>query len=178
MQIVHETGHVLLGSLTGGQVIAVDLHPLRISQTVVRPNPHPVAEVWGGPLVGCLVPVLLWRAFRLREEWPAACLRFFAGFCLIANGSYLGAAIWMPVGDAHELVQLGTSRWLLGLFGLITIPAGLWLWNGLWPRLRPASVRNTSILLTILATTILVEVNCAMSHDGSPASAAGASVDE
>jgi hypothetical protein len=60
-------------------------------------------------------------------------LRFFAGFCLIANGCYIGAGSFTHVGDAGEMLKHGSARWHLWLFTALTAPAGLWLWNGLGP---------------------------------------------
>ena len=57
-------------------------------------------------------------------------MRFFAGFGLVANGAYIGAGIVMPVGDSVEMIRLGSPPWLLGAFGVATLPVGLWLWNG------------------------------------------------
>jgi hypothetical protein len=64
----------------------------------------------------------------------AAWVRFFAGFCLIANGCYLGYGVIEPIGDAEELLRHGTPLWILGLFGVITIPMGFRLWHGLGPK--------------------------------------------
>ena len=90
MQIVHEAGHVLVARLTGGEVVKVALHPLIVSRTDLGLNPHPLAVVWGGPLFGSLFPLLLFGlAAALR--WAGVYLfRFFAGFCLVANGVYIG----------------------------------------------------------------------------------------
>ncbi|MEX2026825.1 MAG: hypothetical protein WEH44_05980, partial [Pirellulaceae bacterium] len=57
-------------------------------------------------------------------------LRFFAGFCLIANGAYIGAGSLGRIGDCGEMLRHGSPIWLLWLFGLLTVPAGLALWNG------------------------------------------------
>jgi hypothetical protein len=107
MQVVHETGHVLLARLTGGEVIKVALHPLIVSRTDLGENPHPLAVVWGGPLVGSLLPLLVFAlaaAFRL----PGAYLiRFIAGFCLIANGVYIGIG-WL-LADSDESGHLFQS---------------------------------------------------------------------
>lgn len=177
MQAVHELGHVLGAWITGGQVVAVDLHPLRISQTIVDPNPHPVVVVWSGPLFGVSFPLLVWAVCQFRcspgrrrhnrcnssidrpepsplpgghgPSTPAAnhgtqsnhvtashvtgWLRFFAGFCLVANGAYLGAAFWMPVGDGFDLLRHGVPVWQPVLFGIIGVSLGLSLWHGLGP---------------------------------------------
>lgn len=50
MQAAHELGHVLGAVITGGKVVKVVLHPCTISQTDVFPNPHPLVEVWAGPI--------------------------------------------------------------------------------------------------------------------------------
>lgn len=133
MQIVHEAGHVLAAWATGGTVTAVVLHPLAISRTDVSPNPSPLIVVWGGPLAGVIVPILAWLAVA-RLRWPSAYLwRFFAGFCLIANGVYIGSGVVEPVGDTADLVRLGVPSWMLAVFGLVTVPPGFLLWNGLGP---------------------------------------------
>lgn len=58
-------------------------------------------------------------------------VQFVAGFCLIANGAYLAGGSLDNVGDAGDLLRNGAARWQLTVYGAITIPAGLWLWNGL-----------------------------------------------
>ena len=130
MMIVHELGHVLAAWLTGGGVERVVLHPLRLSRTDVAPNPHPHVVVWAGPLLGVLLPVGVWAACRMRGFAHAYLLRFFAGFCLIANGVYLGMGGFDHIGDAGDMLAHGSPHWLLWLFGLGAVPAGLWLWHG------------------------------------------------
>lgn len=129
MMAVHEFGHVLHAWLSGGTVTRVVLHPLAISRTDVAPDPDPLFVVWGGPIWGCMLPITAWLVLRW---WRYAfLLRFFAGFCLIANGAYLAAGAAMPVGDAQRLLELGVPAWALVAFGAIAVPAGLWLWDGL-----------------------------------------------
>src|SRR5206468_9028873 len=60
MQAVHESGHVLGASLTGGEVARVVLHPLTISRTDLAHNPSPLPVVWAGPVVGVLAPLAIW----------------------------------------------------------------------------------------------------------------------
>ncbi len=59
--------------------------------------------------------------------------QFFAGFCLIANGVYLGVGSFGGVGDAGDLLRHGSPPWMLIAFGLVSAAAGMWLWNGLGP---------------------------------------------
>ena len=134
MQAVHELGHVLHAWATGGTVQRVVLHPMAISFTDVRPNPQPLAVAWGGVLWGCLLPLLVWAgsyAFLRRYAWLA---QFFAGFCLIANGVYLAAAMWEPVGDVRTLQQLATPLWLMSAVGVFVAAAGIACCTGLGPR--------------------------------------------
>jgi hypothetical protein len=133
MQAVHEAGHVLGAWLSGGHVVRVVLHPLAISRTDVAPNPNPLFEIWAGPVFGVVFPLALWITSGLGFPPAAAWLRFFAGFCLIANGAYLGYGLIEPIGDAQELIRFGAPSWCLGLFGLITVLGGLALWHGLGP---------------------------------------------
>ena len=58
-------------------------------------------------------------------------VQFFAGSCLVANGAYIGAGSFRRIGDAGDLLRQGSPIWSLWLFGIITIPLGLYLWNGL-----------------------------------------------
>ena len=134
MQIVHEFGHVMHALASGATVRKVVLSPLSISRTDPSPNPHPLFVVWGGPLWGCLLPLMCWLLVQ-RIDWKHRHLvRFFAGFCLIANGAYLGMGIVKPVGDAQLLLEHGTPHWVLGLFGVITVGTGFWFWNGIGKR--------------------------------------------
>ena len=159
MMIVHEAGHVLHASLSGGTVERVALHPLEISRTDVFPNPHPHFVAWGGAVWGCVLPVAAWLVAQRAALRTAPLLRFFAGFCLIANGAYLGAGVMWPVGDAADLLRSGTPRWLLGLYGAIAISLGLWIWHGLGPRFGVPRAATPALRLTALAmlcATVLI----------------------
>jgi hypothetical protein len=112
-------------------VQAVVLRPLAISRTDVEPNPHPLLVAWGGPVLGAALPVAAYAlAAALMPKWNWAA-RFFAGFCLLANGLYIGVGSMEGIGDAGDLLRGGAPRWSLWLFGVTTAPAGLALWNGI-----------------------------------------------
>jgi hypothetical protein len=130
MQAVHELGHVVGARLTGGSVARVVLFPLTISRTDVTYNPSPLVVVWAGPIVGVLVPLLVWRV-AIKARLPDAFVpRFFAGFCLVANGLYISVGSFAGIGDCGEMLRQGSSPWQLWLFGVVTVPFGLWLWHG------------------------------------------------
>jgi len=133
MMLVHEVGHCLGAWIGGGTVQRVVFHPLRFTETVVNPNPRPLLTVWLGPIVGVTLPLIVWGAMALAKVPGHAVARFVAGFCLLANGSYIGAGSFDRVADAGVMLFLGAPIWTLWLFGLVTAPAGLALWHGLGP---------------------------------------------
>ena len=131
MMAIHEVGHVLGAVLTGGTVAKVVLHPLTISRTDLSANPQPLSVVWAGPLFGVIAPLILWGVAHVGRLASWYLFRFFAGFCLIANGAYLGVGSFDHVGDAGELLRHGASFWQLWLFGVLCVPAGFLLWHRL-----------------------------------------------
>ncbi len=130
MQAVHEAGHVLGAWLTGGRVACVILHPLNISRTDLAVNPHPLAVVWAGPVIGIAIPLALWVIACITRFTAAFLFRFFAGFCWLANGLYIGLGSLDQVGDCGDMLRHGSSISQLWLFGELTAPVGLWLWHG------------------------------------------------
>jgi hypothetical protein len=163
MMAVHEFGHVLGAWATGGTVARVVLHPLTISRTDLTHNPHPLVVVWAGPVVGVALPLLAWLVARA-VRWPGAYLpRFFAGFCLIANGAYVGVGSFDRIGDAGDMLRHGSPPWALWLFGAVTAPAGLALWHRLGPHFGlgagrgVVSVRSAYLCLAVLAVVAAVE---------------------
>lgn len=166
MQQLHELGHVLGAWLTGGRVECVVLHPLSFSRTDLAHNPHPLVVVWAGPMLGALSPLLMWLTAERFKLPGAFVLRFFAGFCLLANGLYIGVGSFDKVGDCGEMLRHGAHIWQLWLFGIATAPAGLLLWHGLGrhfglgrkaiePSL-PVVYGTAAVSIALLAIAILV----------------------
>ena len=133
MQEAHELGHVIGAFFTGGEIARVVLHPLTISRTEMIGNPHPLVVVWAGPLLGVVFPLILWALLAAGRVPAAFVARFFAGFCLIANGAYIGVGSFLGAGDCGEMLRQGSPIWVLRAFGAVAVPIGLWLWNGLGP---------------------------------------------
>src|SRR5437016_10344328 len=134
MMVVHEFGHVLFAWLSGGAVARVVLGPLEFSRTDLQKNPHPLFVASGGALVGDVLPFLVFAIWRLLRRPGAYILRFFAGFCLVANAVYFAVVSFIPnAADPGDLMRAGSPQWPLVLFGIVTIPIGLFLWNGLGP---------------------------------------------
>jgi hypothetical protein len=142
VQDVHESGHVLGAWLTGGQVVRVVLHPLTISRTDLAYDPHPLVVAWAGPVFGVVLPLLLWAVAAAARLPCAFLLRFFAGFCLLTNGLYIGVGSFDGVGDCGEMLRHGSAMWQLWLFGAVTAPAGLWLWHRQGPHFGLGSAKG------------------------------------
>ena len=134
MQAVHELGHVLGAWASGGEVRRVVLSPTTLSRTDVGMNAHPLAVAWAGPIIGVLLPLALWLLARVARWSGAFVLRFFAGFCCVANGLYIGLGAFQRVGDCGEMLRHGAAVWQLWLFGVVVTPVGFVLWNGLGPQ--------------------------------------------
>jgi hypothetical protein len=164
MMVVHEAGHVLGACGTGGVVEHVVLHPLKISRTDLARNPAPAVVAWSGPLLGSALPLgLYWLARRLR--WQVTfLLRFFAGFCLIANGVYIGAGSLDGVGDADDMLRAGSPMGCLWLFAVISSVSGLILWHrlgpqfGLGPHAAPLKSRWACLICGLLLLVVVVEL--------------------
>jgi hypothetical protein len=165
MMAVHETGHVLAALLTGGEVQRVILHPLVFSRTDVQPNPSPLFVVWAGPIVGVLLPAALAGVMAWARIRVAYIFTFFAGFCLLANGAYIGVGAFEGVGDAGDMLRLGSPRWLLVAFGGVCAGAGFYLWHLVSPHFgfgrspRPVSARDAlgavSVAMSVLAVGLI-----------------------
>jgi hypothetical protein len=164
MMAVHELGHVIGARCTNGTVTKVVLHPLAISRTDVNPNPAPNVVVWAGPIIGCLLPIVVLIMSCLRSNSVEFLIRFFVGFCLIANGAYVAFGSFNGIGDAGDMLKSGSPMWYLWLFGLITIPAGLLLWHGLGPHFGLGESKGrvshtaTYLSLAILILTLAAEL--------------------
>jgi hypothetical protein len=129
MMAVHELGHMLHAWLSGGRVIEVRMPLLGFSQTIVHPNPRERFVVWGGPIWGVLIPLLACGLLRVVRGAAPDLLKFFAGFCCIANGAYIGLGWTKRAGDAADLRRLGVSPALMIALGLVCMSAGFYLWH-------------------------------------------------
>jgi hypothetical protein len=109
MQAVHELGHVLGAWATGAEVTRVVLRPLAISRTDVAENHSPGVVVWAGPVVGAALPLAVWFVAAWLKLPGTFLLRFFAGFCLVANGLYIGIGSFGRVGDCGGMLRSGSQ---------------------------------------------------------------------
>jgi hypothetical protein len=117
-------------------------------------------------VVGIVAPVVAWSiAVALCRPW-AFLLRFFAGFCLIANGAYIAGGSVDGIGDAGVMLRHGSPAWVLWAFGGVTVLAGLAIWHGqgrhfgFGPRVNPIDPRtywvSTAAGLLLITIGLLV----------------------
>ncbi len=130
MMAVHEFGHVLHAWLSGGAVAKVSIPIAGFSRTDLSENPSPLFVSWGGALWGCVIPLLVWGLACAVQTRFRHVVRFVTGYCLIANGAYLGIGSFIGAGDAGDLLHYGSPQWLLLCFSAATIVPGLYLWHG------------------------------------------------
>jgi hypothetical protein len=135
---IHELGHVLHAWLSGATVVYVDIPLIGFSRTEVSHNNHPQFIAWGGAIWGSLVPLLAWLILPQRWITVRRAMQAFAGFCLIANGVYLGVGWTGKAGDAADLLKHGAPLWTLIAIGAGMTIAGLWLWHDLGSAVRAA----------------------------------------
>lgn len=129
MLAVHEFGHVIGAFATGAELLRVELPLAGFSRTAIQQNSHPGWVVWLGPLTGTTLPLIAWLVLRsLAVRWWAG---YFAGFCLVANGAYLGLGWIDRVGDTADILRSGGQVWHMIVFGVIATVTGLWVWHHL-----------------------------------------------
>jgi hypothetical protein len=142
---IHESGHVMHAWLSGGRVLAVHFGLLEFSQTDMSFDPHPQFVAWGGPIWGCVIPLLLYAVTNTMWQRSRRWLGFFAGLCLIVNGGYIGIGWIDQAGDAGTLLRHGAPAWVMATTGLMAMAAGLFVWHGLGTLLPHANVVARSV---------------------------------
>ena len=155
MQAFHELGHVLGLLSTGGAVEKVVLHPLTFSRTDAAHNPRPLIVVWSGAIIGVTLPLLLWAGIRPIGTQAGKLFRFFAAFCFIANGAYIGFGPDSVGLDTQVMLSQGCQRWHLLLFGVPAIALGLWLLDGTGVAFGFGAKQNGMNLKTVWMSTLL-----------------------
>ena len=129
MQVVHELGHVIGAYLTHAEVTKIVLHPFTLSRTDLGHNPHPLVVVWAGPIIGAVLPLIIFLVARTWRALDLFLFRWFSGFCLIANGVYIAFGPSGGALDTGVMIQYGSQRWIMVIFGILTCPLGLYLWH-------------------------------------------------
>ncbi|MEM8782466.1 MAG: hypothetical protein AAGE65_06360 [Planctomycetota bacterium] len=155
MTTTHELGHVLFGWLSGATLVELKLWGL--PHSFYEPDPSPAWTLWGGPVVGVVVPVVVAVGVsglaRLRARrgvevvgtaspWRRAQkpVWFVADFCVLSNGVYLALA-WVsgnPTLDTARLLDAGVHPGWIAAYCVATIGAGyVWFRRDVAAVLRP-----------------------------------------
>lgn len=120
MTFLHESGHIVSGWLCGGTLQSADMLPWHLPYSIFDPDPRPLITLWGGPVLGVLVPVII--ALVLRRDW----VWFITYFCVLANGVYLATA-WFSSDkylDTPKLIEHGAYPATIAIYCLLTIGFG------------------------------------------------------
>lgn len=133
MMAVHEAGHCFGAVLTGAKLEAVEIPFVGFSRTDFSGGDSPLFVVVAGPLFGVIIPLVLLLFIKKVSNRIKHVLLFFVGFCLAANGAYIGMDAFLRGGDCRQLVQFGCPVWMLVAFGIISFGCGLYLWHCLGP---------------------------------------------
>ena len=56
MTFVHESGHLICGFECGGTLTSADVLPWHLPDSFIEPDPHPLVTLWGGPILGVVIP--------------------------------------------------------------------------------------------------------------------------
>jgi hypothetical protein len=131
MMVAHEAGHVLHARASGGVVDRVHIPLLGFSETFYAANPKPAFVAWGGAVWGTVIPLMLLAILVRASQTLRRPAQFFGGFCLVANGAYLGVGWTVRSGDAADLVKYGTPIPALIAFGGCAFASGMYLWHRL-----------------------------------------------
>ena len=164
MMASHEVGHLIATLLTGGRIDRIDLSPIGFSQTHLTRTPHPAIVVWAGPVFGVLDALSGWllaRWWARSDEtiaWMMPAFTFLVGFCLIANGLYIGVGWFDRVGDTGEMLRTGTPVAAMVAFGVVFTAIGLALWNQLGPWLGVKQLRDGPARALLVASGVVLVV--------------------
>ncbi|WP_442485728.1 hypothetical protein [Aeoliella sp. SH292] len=126
MTTTHELGHLVTGWLGGGTLVDVELRPWKLPHSRFAPDPYPRLTLWGGPVLGVALPVLL--AWAIDRQWAW----FVANFCVLANGLYILLAWysgdrWL---DTPRLIAEGESLLVIAIFAALATSAGYYGMRG------------------------------------------------
>ncbi|MCA9280191.1 MAG: hypothetical protein H6815_00575 [Phycisphaeraceae bacterium] len=129
MIALHELGHVVFAVFSGGTVSHVSFPLVGFSQTHLLKNPSPLFVAWGGMVVGCTLPVILWLGVKSVHKRYGIWSQFVAGFCLVVNGCYIACGSFTHAGDADDMLRHGSPQWILIVTGAVAAVAGLYVWH-------------------------------------------------
>ena len=133
MMAIHEAGHCFGALATGAKIDAVQIPIAGFSRTDFSESRSPLLVVWAGPLLGAVMPALLLALLGVVTRRIKHVLLFFVGFCLLANGAYIGLGAFSGAGDCRQLARSGCPTWLMAAFGIASSGSGLLAWHKMGP---------------------------------------------
>ena len=196
MMAIHEASHIAVALYYGAGIEHVHFPLFGFSYTTYDYRPKPLVIAAAGPVLGCVLPLLLLPPLEIRYRrrvqplyhvktepseaspplpaitFATLLARFFAGFCLIANGAYLGVGWLDEIGDAGDIVMFSRGVEAAGAamlgFGVVTVSLGLALWHTVGPLFglgpNPPRPRAWIAWLTLGLTLVAVAIDLAVTR--------------
>ncbi|MCP4177698.1 MAG: hypothetical protein GY756_08020 [bacterium] len=127
MMVIHEFGHIISVLIFGGKINKLILYSWKFTYTIRSGSLHPLIDLWAGPVIGVLIPLIFYliaRKLRVGFFWG-----MFSGFCLIANGIYIGIGWINKIGDTKEMINLGSPIYFMLIFSIVCTVSGLFIWH-------------------------------------------------
>ncbi|TWU06052.1 M50 family metallopeptidase [Stieleria varia] len=147
MTVTHELGHVAGALAQGAQVASLQLAPWQLPNSLFNGQHNELITLWSGPLIGCLVPILV--AAIARHTWVS----LVAAFCVVANGSYLLLGYFSGDAflDSTQLLRAGTPDWhVLMVSVMMTVIGYLWFRRQCAALLSGPAIQRNMLWLTFV----------------------------
>lgn len=154
MTLSHELGHVFFGLLGGARLIQLELRPWHLPYSLLANDSHPLATLWAGPILGCVVPLIAATIARRPACW------FVAWFCMLANASYLLLAYLSGDGELDSIKMIAAGSRPLEILGAValSLPIGYIqfrrscrdLLSGQTPPMSPRGLRASAAALLVV----------------------------
>lgn len=90
-------------------------------------------------------------------------MQYLVGFCLLANGVYLGLGWIDRIGDAGDILREGGAVWQMVLFGVVASALGLLVWHKLGRAFGLARLTRGEVRATLLLSAFGVGVYAGLS---------------
>ena len=140
---IHELGHCISAKINRGSIESVTLVPWRFSQTVIRDSRNPLMDAWMGPVIGVILPLLIWLICKKHPKMDFYST-LFAGFCLLANGLYIGIGWIDKIGDCGDILKHQGNTPSMLFFGILTVIPGFLLWHRALENYRKENAKTSN----------------------------------
>ena len=129
--IIHEFGHAICASISGGKISGITINPFGWSYVSYEKIPsNPLLTVLGGVLFSVLFAVILTICCRLLQKKNISKMNglcYLIVYLLLDNGMYLLLGMLYSNGDAQLWIKYGVPSWLVLAVCCLLVLAGFFL---------------------------------------------------